>query len=259
MVQEQFDNLVSKINAKHKTIGIKDKRLTQRLARLYNDVYCDANNGEYTFGMYKGLLNCNQKSTDEDFEYFIHRHVSFNRFVIHSVFVNTLCCLRRITDKGKKTQSITRLQKIVKCEIRDRISNNNEVVDWFNALEQQHTNIRNKMEPLLTYIDKRISHYERNWESKMQTSKIIDIGNIYNLINEYNNTFRRFYEPNYSQSTILISNGENDASRFIRAFHSCDRLDDLKTAILKLLYNDESQLEQARQFDDLKTAILQLL
>ena len=259
MVQKQFDDLVSKIGTKHKTIEIKDKRLTQRLAELYNDVYCDTNHGSYTFGMYKGLLNCNQTSTDEKFEYFNQGQISFKRFLIHSVFVNTLCCLRRITDKGKKTQSITRLQKIVKCEIRDRISNNNEVVDWFNALEQQHTNIRNEMEPLLTYIDKRISHFERDWESKMETSTIRDIGNIYHRIDEYNNTFRMFYNLNRSPSTIFISNGENDASSFIRAFYSCERLDDLKTAILKLLYIDKSRLDETHQIDDRKTAILELL
>ena len=90
------------------------------------------------------------------------------------------------------------------------------------------------MEPLLTYIDKRISHFERDWESKMKTSKIRDIGNIYNLLNEYNSTFRRFYEPYYSQVPILISNGKDETSRFIRAFHRCERLDDLKTELLKL-------------------------
>ena len=258
MVQKQFDDLVSKIGTKHKTIEIKDKRLTQRLAELYNDVYCDTNHGSYTFGMYKGLLNCNQTNTDEEFEYFNHGQISFKRFLIHSVFVNTLCCLRRITDKNNKTQSITRLKTKVEREIRNQKPNNSEVSDWFDSLEQQHTNIRNEMEPLLTYIDKRISHFDRDWESKKKISKIRDIGNIYDLINEYNNTFRRFYEPDYSQVT-LISDGENDASRFISAFHSCERLDDLKTAILKLLYNDESQLEQARQIDDLKTAILRLL
>ena len=242
MVQEQFENLVSIIGAKHKTIGIKDKGLAERLAKLYNDIYCDANNGEYTFGMYKGLLNCNKMSTDEEFKYFIRRNILFNQFVINSVFVNTLCCLRRITDKGRKTQSITRLQQIVKCEICDRIPND-RVVDWFNALEEKHIFIRKAMEPLLTYIDKRISHFDPKWESKMKTSKIRDIGNIYNLINDYNITFRRFYEPNYSQISTLISNGETDASHFISTFHSCERLDDLRTSILKLLYIERSQLE----------------
>ena len=48
MVQEQFDDLVSKIDSKHKTIGIKDKGLAQRLAKLYSDIYCDTNDGSYT-------------------------------------------------------------------------------------------------------------------------------------------------------------------------------------------------------------------
>ena len=122
MVQDQFDELVSKIDSKHKTIGIKDKELAQRLAKLYKDIYCDANNGEYTFGMYKGFLKCNQTSTDEAFKSFIDGFGgggTFNRFVIHSVFVNTLCCLRRITDKNNKTQSITGLKTKVEREIRD--------------------------------------------------------------------------------------------------------------------------------------------
>ena len=235
MDPKQFAEFVSKIDIKHKTIGIKDKGLAQRLAKLYSDIYCDTNDGSYTFGMYKGFLNCNQTSTDEKFEYFNRGQISFKRFLIHSVFVNTLCCLRRITDKDNETQSITRLKSKVEREIRDQIPNNSEVADWFDSLEQQHTNITNEMQPLLTYIDKRISHFDRNWESKMKTSKIRDIGNIYNLINEYNNTFRRFYERDYWQNTMyMISRGEDDAARFISAFHSCERLDDLKTALLEL-------------------------
>lgn len=259
MDQKQFDLLVSKIDSKHITIGIKDKDLAQRLAKLYNDIYCDTNNGAYIFGMYKGLLNCNQKNTDEEFEYFNCGMISFKQFLIHSVFVNTLCCLRRITDKDDNTQSITRLKKKVVCEIRGQSSNNKEVVEWCDTLEQKYKIIRNSMQPILTYIDKRISHFERNWEFKIQTSKIRDIGNIYNLIDRYNNIFRMFYELNYSPSTIFISNGENDAARFIRSYYTCERLDDLKTAILKQLYIDESRLEQSRQIDDLKTAILKQL
>ena len=262
MDQGQFDDFVSKIDTKHETIGITDKGLAQRLAKLYSDIYCDTNTGARLFGMYKGLVNCNRTSTDEEFKYFIDTQISFNRFVIHSVFVNTLCCLRRVTDKDNKrnkTQSITRLRNIVEREIRDQIPNNCKVSGWFKCLEKQHTIIVNEMKPLLTYIDKRISHFERNWESKMKTSTIRDIGNIYHRIDQYNNTFRMFYEPIRSRSTIFISNGEDDASRFIRKFHSSEQLDDLKTAILELLWTYKSQPEQARQIDDLKTAILKLL
>ena len=262
MDQGQFDDFVSKIDTKHETIGITDKGLAQRLAKLYCDVYCDVNDGAYTFGMYKGLVNCNRTSTDKAFEYFSGTQISFNRRVIHSVFVNTLCCLRRITDKDNKrnkTQSITRLRNIVEREIRARIPNNSEVAGWFGCLKKQHKIIICKMKPLLTYIDKRISHFERNWESKMKTSTIRDIGNIYNLIDQYNNTFRMFYEPNRSSSTKFISDGEDDAARFIRIFHSSEYLDDLKTAILELLCTYESKPEQARQIDDLKTEILKLL
>lgn len=259
MDQDQFDDFVSKIDTKHKTIGITDKGLAQRLAKLYSDIYCDVNNGAYTFGMYKGLVNCNRTSTNEAFKYFIGTQISFNRFVIHSVFVSTLCCLRRITDKDKETQSITRLKTKVEREIRYRIPNNSEVAGWFKCLEKQHKIIVNKMKPLLTYIDKRVSHFERNWESKMKTSTIKDIGNIYHRIEEYNNTFRMFYEPNRSQSTIMISNGENDAARFIRTFYSSKHLDDLRTEIFELLYTYKFPPEQARQIDDLKTAILKLL
>ena len=257
MDQDQFDDFVYKIDTKHETIGITDKGLAQRLAELYADVYCDVNNGAYTFGMYKGLVNCNRTNTDEAFEYFIGRQISFTHFVIHSVFVSTLCCLRRITDKDNETQSITRLKTKVEREIRDRIPNNSEVAAWFDCLEKQHTCIVNKMKPLLTYIDKRISHFERNWESKMKTSTIRDIGNIYHLINQYTNTFVMFYEPIPSRSTILISNGEADAARFIRTFHSSERLEDLRTGIFELLY--KSQPGQGDQIDDLKTEILKLL
>ena len=90
----------------------------------------------------------------------------------------------------------------------------------------------------------------------MKTSKIKDIGRVYNLINEFNNTFRRFYEPNYWQNTFFISEGETEASRFIRTFHSSERLDDLKTEILELLIPIRTE---ACQIDDLKRAILELL
>ena len=127
MVKDEFNDLVSKIDTKHKTIGIKDKERAERLAKLYNDIYCDANNGEYTFGMYKGLLNCNQTNTDEEFEYFNRGQISFKQFLIHSVFVSTLCCLRRVTDKDNDTQSITRLKTKVEREIHNQIPNNSEV------------------------------------------------------------------------------------------------------------------------------------
>lgn len=259
MDQDQFDDFVSKIDTKHEAIGITDKGLAERLAKLYSDIYCDVNDGAYTFGMYKGLVNCNRTSTDEAFEYFSGTQISFNRRVIHSVFVNTLCSLRRIADKNKKTQSITGLKTKVERGIRDGAPDNSEVSAWFDCLEQQHTTIRKKMEPLLTYIDKRISHFERNWESKMKTSTIRDIGDIYHRIDQYTNTFRRFYEPSSSPSTILISNGEDDAARFIRTFHSSERLDNLRTAIFELLHTYKSQPGQAGQIDDLKTEILKLL
>ena len=259
MDQGQFDDFVSKIDTKHETIGITDKGLAQRLAKLYFDIYCDTNTGARLFGMYKGLVNCNRTSTDEAFKYFISTQIPFNQSVIHSVFVSTLCCLRRITDKDNKTQSITGLKTKVEREIRDRIPNNSAVKAWFNCLEQQHETILNEMKPLLTYIDKRISHFERNWESKMKTSTIRDIGNIYHRIEQYTNTFGMFYEPIPSRSTTSISNGEDDAERFIRTFYSSKRLDDLRTEIFELLYTYESQPEQARQIDDLKAEILKLL
>ena len=259
MDQGQFDDFVSKIDTKHEIIGITDKGLAQRLAKLYSDVYCDANDGAYIFGMYKGLVNCNRTSTDEAFKHFISTQIPFNQSVIHSVFVSTLCCLRRITDKDNKTQSITGLKTKVEREIRDRIPNNSEVKDWFKCLKKQHKNIEKEMKPLLTYIDKRISHFERNWESKMKTSTIRDIGNIYHCIEQYNNTFSMFYDPIPSRSTALISNGEADAACFIRTFYSSKRLDDLRPEIFELLYTYESQPEQARQIDEIKTAIRKLL
>lgn len=209
--------------------------------------------------MSNGLVNCNRTSTEEEFKYFISTQISFNQFVIHSVFVNTLCCLRRITDKDKKTQSITGLKTKVEREIRAKIHNNSEVAVWFDSLEKQHTIIAKEMKPLLTYIDKRISHFERNWESKMQTSTIRDIGNIYHRIDQYVNTFRMFYDPILSRSTTFISNGKVDAARFIRTFYNSKRLDDLRPEIFELLYTYESQPEQARQIDEIKTAIRKLL
>lgn len=261
MDQGQFDDFVSKIDTKHETIGITEKGLAQRLAKLYSDIYCDTNTGARLFGMYKGLVNCNRTSTDEEFKYFIGTQISFNQFLTHSVFVSTLCCLRRIADKNKKTQSITGLKTKVEREIRDRIPDNSEVKAWFNCLEKQHTCIVKEMKPLLIYIDKRISHFERNWESKMKTSTIRDIGNIYHRIDQYTNTFRMFYEPNRSQSTKLISDGEDDTARFIRIFYTSKRLDDLKTEILELLCTYEFQPGpgQARQIDDLKMEVLKLL
>jgi hypothetical protein len=107
MVEHQFNDLVSKIDAKHKTIGIKDKGLAERLTKLYDDIYCDANNGEYTFGMYKGLLNCNQTNTDEEFAYFNQGQISFKQFLIHSVFVNTLCTAIGFLDHTLKEDCAT--------------------------------------------------------------------------------------------------------------------------------------------------------
>ena len=99
MIPEQLETLISKIDSKHQRIGIGDRGLATRLGELYSDIYCDAYRGSKTFGMYKGLLNYSQKNTNEEYEYFINGpNILFNQHLIHSVFVNTLCCLRRITD-----------------------------------------------------------------------------------------------------------------------------------------------------------------
>ena len=114
--------------------------------------------------MYKGLLNYSRQISDEEHKYFtsgLNSLISFNQSLIHSVFVDTLCCLRRITENNGNAQSITitRLQTIIEREIKNRIPNNSEAKNWFDSLQCQHNKIIDEMEPLLTYIDKRICHY----------------------------------------------------------------------------------------------------
>ena len=241
MTQELLDTLISKINSKHQMIGINDRDLATRLGELYNDIYCDANQGSYTFGMYKGLINHNRRHTDEEYEYFISGQnslIGFNQLFIHSVFVNTLCCLRRTTDKDSKTQSITRLQTKIEREIKNQVPKNSEVKKWFDCLQNQHKKIITEMGPLLTYIDKRICHYDRNWERKRKLQKIEEIENVYNLINNYNNTFRNFYEPDRSQTT-MISEGKSNAALFIGVYYGNKQLDNLRKVILDLAENPE--------------------
>ena len=98
MTQELFDTLVSNIDSKHQVIEIKDRSLSTRLGELYSDIYCETNHGSYIFGMYKGLINYSYRTTKEEYEYFINGQnslIGFNRHIIHSVFVDALCCLRR--------------------------------------------------------------------------------------------------------------------------------------------------------------------
>ena len=241
MTQELLDNLISKIDSKHQMIGIKDRGLATRLGELYNDIYCDANHGSYTFGMYKGLLNYNNGNTSEEYTYFtngLNSLIPFNHSFIHSVFVDTLCCLRRITDKDGKTQSITQIQNKIEREIKNCLPNNVEVKKWFNSLQSQYNKIISEMDPLLTYIDKRICHYDRNWECKRKLQKIEEIENVYNLINNYDNTFRNFYEPDRSQTT-MISEGKSNAALFISVYYGNEHLDNLRKVILDLAENPE--------------------
>ena len=239
MIPEQLETLISKIDSKHQRIGIGDRGLATRLGELYSDIYCDAYRGSKTFGMYKGLLNYSQKNTNEEYEYFINGpNILFNQHLIHSVFVNTLCCLRRIIDKSHKTQSITRLQSIIKDEIKNSRSNNDEVKEWFKELHDQEKKIIAEMDPLLTYIDKRICHYDRDWERKRKLQKIEEIENIYNLINEYENMFRGFYKQNPNRNTMILT-GEEDAARFIRIYYESEHLDNVRKIILDLAKNPE--------------------
>jgi hypothetical protein len=239
MIQKQLDALISNIDSKHQRIGIGDRGLATRLGELYSDIYCDANQGSKTFGMYKGLLNYSQKNTSEEYEYFINGPNSlFNQQLIHSVFVNTLCCVRRITDTDNDTQSITRLHTKVEREVKNRIPNNEEVKEWFKELQYQHKKIIAEMDPLLTYIDKRICHYDRNWERKRKLQKIEEIENVYNLINKYENMFRGFYEQNSSQTTMILT-GEEDAARFIRIYYESEHLDNVRKIISDLAKNPE--------------------
>ena len=94
------------------------------------------------------------------------------------------------------------------------------------------------MDPLLTYIDKRICHYDRNWERKRKLQKIEEIENVYNLINKYENMFRGFYEQNSSQTTMILT-GEEDAARFIRIYYESEHLDNVRKIISDLAKNPE--------------------
>ena len=241
MTQELLDHFISKIDSKHQTIGIKDRGLAPRLGQLYNDIYCDANHGSYTFGMYKGLINYSHRTTKKEYEYFINGQnslIGFNQHVIHSVFVDTLCCIRRITEKDDDTKSITRLQTKIEREIKNRIPKDIEVKKWFKSLQSQYDTIISEMEPLRSYIDKRICHYDRTWESKRKLQKIEEIENVYNLINGYKNTFTGFYEPNRGQTT-MISEGESNAALFIGVYNGNQHLNNLREIILDLAKNPE--------------------
>ena len=241
MTQEQLNTLISNIDSKHQVVGINDRDLATRLGQLYNDIYCDSNHGSYTFGMYKGLITYNHSTTEKEYEYFMNGQnslIGFNRHFIHSVFVDTLCCVRRITDKNTDTQSITRLQTTIEREIKNGTPNNVEVKKWFDSLQSQYNTIISEMDSLLSYIDKRICHYERNWEHKRKLQKIEEIENVYNLINVYKNTFRGFYEQHSSQVT-MIPEGAGNAALFIKVYYGNKHLENLRKIILDLGKNSK--------------------
>ena len=231
MSDKNLEELIQNIGAKHKDIGVKDKGLADRLGKLFEGIYSDFNQGAYAFGMYRGLFI---KQTDEypEQDYFIEGVDKLrvpNQIILHSLFTNSLGSLRRIVDESrdwKKCHCIKNLQYKVENEIKEKIPDNQEVIEWFDDLSKKYKNAKKEVRPLLTYIDGRVAHHERKWDKTLIQSTAREIKIAFESVNAYNNAFRVFYES--GESGTMIGEGEGHASLFLHVYYGCKRYSDLR-------------------------------
>ena len=238
MNDENLDELIHNIRVRHKDIGIKDDGLADRLGKLFEGIYSDFNQGAYAFGMYRGLFIQKADEYPEQ-DYFIDGIDKLrvpNQLILHSLFTSSLTSLRRVIDESrdwKKCHCIKNLQWKIKNEIKKKIPGNQEVLEWFDDLSERYENAKNKIEPLLTYIDDRVAHHNRKWNKTLIQSTALEIRAAFESVNAYNNAFRIFYKS--GTSGTMIGEGEIHARLFLHVYYGCERYSHLRNAILDAL------------------------
>ena len=247
MNDKNLAELIRNIAVRHKDIGIKDESLADRLGELFAGIYSDFNQGAYAFGMFRGLFI---KQTNEypEQDYFTEgegNKLIPNQMIVHSLFTSSLTSLRRIVDESrdwKKCHCIKNLQHTIKNEIKKKIPDNQEVIEWFDGLAQKYEDAKSKIDPGLTYIDDRVAHHNRKWEDRLVKSSALKVGEAFKSVNAYNNAFRIFYKSGETGTTV--SEGERHAHLFLSIYYGCKRLNNLQNDLLKVLGDSPENLQK---------------
>ena len=248
MNDKNLEELIHNIGVKHEDIGIKDRGLADRLGKLFAGIYSDFNQGAHAFGMYRGLF-IKQANEYPEQDYFAEGDGNKsipNKIIVHSLFTSSLASLRRIVDESrdwKEYHCIKNLQHRIKNEIKKKIPDNQEVIEWFDGLAEKYEDAKNKIEPLLTYIDDRVAHHNRKWEDKLVKSTALDIGAAFESVNAHNNAFRVFYES--GDTGTMIGEGEGHAALFLRVYYGRKRLKSLQNALLEVLGDSPEDRQKA--------------
>lgn len=251
MNDKDLKELIRNIGVKHDDIGIKDRGLADRLGKLFGGIYSDFNQGAHAFGMYRGLF-IKQANEYPEQDYFIKSDGSRsipNQIIVHSLFTSSLTPLRRIVDESrdwKKCHCIKNLQHKIKNEIKKKIPDNQEVIEWFDGLSEKYEDAKSKIYPALTYIDDRVAHHNRKWEDRLVKTSALKIGEAFKSVNAYNNAFRVFYES--GETSTMISEGEKHACLFLSVYYGCKRYNDLRNAVLDLDVSGDSPEDLQKAF-----------
>lgn len=241
MNDKNLEELINNISVKHEDIGVKDRRLADRLGELFAGIYSDFNQGAHAFGMFKELF-IKQANEYPEQDYFADADGTKsipNRIIVHSLFTTSLLSLRRIVDQSrawKECFCIKKLQYTIENEIKRKIPDNQEVIKWFDSLAEKYEDAKGKIDPILNYIDNRIAHHGRKWDKKLIRSKAIEIETAFESVNAYNNAFRVFYEN--GEAATMISEGEQHAAVFLRIYYGSKRYSDLKNVVIDFCTED---------------------
>ena len=238
MNDKNLGKLINNIRVKHDDIGIKDRGLADRLGELFAGIYSDFNQGAHAFGMYKGLF-IKQANEYPEQDFFVegtgNKSIP-NRIIVHSLFTASLTSLRRIVDESRDWKDcvcIKNLQYKIENEIKMKVPDNQEVIEWFDGLGKKYKDATKKIDPILTYIDNRIAHHSRKWDKKLIQSTAFEIGAAFESVKAYNNAFRVFYEN--GEAGTMISEGERHAALFLSIYYKCKRHSDLRNAVIDLV------------------------
>lgn len=248
MNDKDLEELIHNIGVKHADIGIKDLGLADRLGKLFAGLYLDFNQGAHAFGMYRGLF-IKQASEYPEQDYFAENGGNKsvpNQIIVHSLFTSSLTSLRRIVDESrdwKECHCIKNLQYKIKNEIKKKIPDNQEVLDWFGGLKEKYEDAKSKIDPILTYIDNRVAHHNRKWNKKLIQSTALEIGAAFESVKAYNNAFRVFYDS--GETGTMIGEGERHAALFLRIYYSCQRLNNLKNDLPEILGDSPEDHQKA--------------
>lgn len=254
MTKENLEELIDSISVKHDDIGIKDQGFASRLGELFERIYSDFNQGSHAFGMFKCLFIKNEREYPEQ-DYFV-KGVSnsvANQVIVHSLFTSSLTSLRRIIDESRDWKDcfcIKNLQYKVENEIKNKIPQNQEVVEWFDILTKKYEDAKNKIEPILTYIDNRIAHHNRKWDRKLVKSTSRKIETAFESVNAYNNAFRVFYVRVFyesGESGTRIGEGEKHAALFLGVYYGCKRLNAFKNELPQIIGDTNEDVKKSLQ------------